>query len=75
MSEKLRKMAKDAGAGVAQRGLGHRPRGHHTLSLDSANYQALKRHCQEAGIPLSDVVDAMIEGFLEQAKKPAGKPK
>lgn len=37
--------------------------------LEEENYKALKRICAEKEWTISDVLDALIEGFLEEVQK------
>jgi predicted DNA-binding ribbon-helix-helix protein len=37
-----------------------------TLSLDTEFYQALQRYCKERDLPVSEVVDRLIQEFLAE---------
>lgn len=66
VSPTIKKRAAKAAIGKMSARKSKRPIATH---LDEENYKALKRLCAEREWTISDVLDALIEGFLEEIQK------
>jgi hypothetical protein len=46
-----------------------------TLMMAEPNFTTLQRYCQAKGVPVSDVINDLVEAFLEKVKDDLPPPK